>query len=101
MCGGPMGLYDLVNRSPGIPAVAERALQYDSLVHDGNRLTTSDGEPYRSIESPLPVSEADVVGLSMVNSGDLHSALRLLDLAGIPRRAVERKSGVHPLVVRQ
>ncbi|MFJ4638216.1 hypothetical protein ACIP69_21680 [Streptomyces hygroscopicus] len=24
MCGGPMGLYDLVNRSPGIPAVAER-----------------------------------------------------------------------------
>lgn len=99
MCGGPMGLYDLVNRSPGIPAVAERAPQYDCLVRDGNRLTTPDGEPYRSIESPLPVSEADVVGLSMVNSGDLHSALRLLDLAGIPRRAVERIPGVHPLVV--
>ncbi|MEU5609811.1 hypothetical protein AB0H03_13940 [Streptomyces sparsogenes] len=76
MCNGPMSLYDLINRSPDIPAVAERALQYDCLIREGNRLTTPDAEPFRSIESPLPVNDADVVGVSVVNSGDLHSVLR-------------------------
>ncbi|MFF4188081.1 B12-binding domain-containing radical SAM protein [Streptomyces sp. NPDC001691] len=99
MCNGPMGLHDLINRTPDIPAVAERAIEYDCLVRDGNRLRTPDGEPYRSIESPRPVVAADVVGVSMINSGDLHSLLRLLDLAGIPRRAADRVPGVHPLVV--
>ncbi|MER5968515.1 radical SAM protein [Streptomyces sp. NPDC002055] len=99
MCNGPMSLRDLINRSPGIPAVAERAIEYDCLVRDGNRLLPPDGEPFRSIESPQPVSEADVIGLSVINSGDLHSVLRLLDLAGIPRRAADRIPGVHPLVV--
>jgi radical SAM superfamily enzyme YgiQ (UPF0313 family) len=99
MCNGPMSLHDLINRSQDIPAVAERAIQYDCLTRDGNQLTTPDAEPYRSIESPLPVSEADVIGISVVNSGDLHSVLRLLDLAGIPRRSANRIPGVHPLVV--
>lgn len=99
MCNGPMGLYDLINRTSDIPAVAERALQYDCLVREGNRLTTPDTEPYRSIESPLPVNHADIIGVSVVNSGDLHSVLRLLDLAGIPRRTADRIPGVHPLVV--
>ncbi|MEV5506630.1 B12-binding domain-containing radical SAM protein [Streptomyces orinoci] len=99
MCNGPMGLHDLINRTPDIPAVAERALQYDCLVRDGNRLTTPDGEPYRTIESPRPVNEADIVGVSLINSGDLHSLLRLLDLAGIPRRSAERVPGRDPLVV--
>lgn len=99
MCNGPMGLYDLINRSPDIPAVAERALQYDCLVQDGNRLHTPGGEPYRSMESPLPVNEADIVGVSMINAGDLHSLLRLLDLAGIPRRSTDRVPGRDPLIV--
>ncbi|MEU7240409.1 B12-binding domain-containing radical SAM protein [Streptomyces sparsogenes] len=99
MCNGPMSLYDLINRSPDIPAVAERALQYDCLIREGNRLTTPDAEPFRSIESPLPVNDADVVGVSVVNSGDLHSVLRLLDLAGIPRRTADRMPGVHPMVI--
>ncbi|AEM88975.1 B12-binding domain-containing radical SAM protein [Streptomyces violaceusniger] len=99
MCNGPMSLHHLINSSPGIPAVAERALQFDCLTRDGNRLTTPDGEPYRSIESPAPVSQADIVGVSVINSGDLHSVLRLLDLAGIPRRTADRVPGVHPLVV--
>ncbi|MEU5834027.1 radical SAM protein [Streptomyces diacarni] len=99
MCNGPMSLYDLINRSEDIPALAERAIQYDCLVRDGNQLVIPDGEPYRSIESPLPVSEADVLGLSVINSGDLHSVFRLLDLAGVPRRAADRLPGVHPLVV--
>ncbi|MQS37542.1 B12-binding domain-containing radical SAM protein [Streptomyces katsurahamanus] len=99
MCNGPMSLHDLINRTPSIPAVAERAIQYDCLARDGNRLTTPDSEPYRSIESAAPVHEADVVGISVVNSGDLHSVLRLLDLAGIPRRTADRTPGIHPLVV--
>ncbi|MEW2577778.1 B12-binding domain-containing radical SAM protein [Streptomyces syringium] len=99
MCNGPMGLYHLINRSPDIPAVAERALQYDCLVRDGNRLFTPGQVPYRTIESPRPVREADIVGISMINAGDLHSALRLLDLAGIPRRSSDRVPGAHPLVV--
>ncbi|MBD0742973.1 radical SAM protein [Streptomyces sp. CBMA152] len=99
MCTGPMGLHDLINRSPQIPAVAERALQYDCLRRDGNRLTTPDGVAYRSIESPAPVNEADIVGVSLINAGDLHSLLRLLDLAGIPRRSTDRIPGKHPLVI--
>ncbi|MFF9652481.1 B12-binding domain-containing radical SAM protein [Streptomyces sp. NPDC014622] len=99
MCNGPMSLRDLINRSADVPAVAERAIQYECLIHDGNQLTTPNGEPYRSIESPLPVDQADVVGISVVNSGDLHSVLRLLDLAGIPRRTADRVPGVHPIVV--
>ncbi|MET9428163.1 radical SAM protein [Streptomyces sp. NPDC003036] len=99
MCNGPMSLRDLINRTPDIPAVAERAIEYDCLVRDGNRLTTPGGEPYRSIESPLPVAQADVIGISVINSGDLHSVLRLLDLAGVPRRTADRVPGLHPLVV--
>ncbi|WP_446040139.1 B12-binding domain-containing radical SAM protein [Streptomyces sp. SID1121] len=99
LCNGPMSLYELINRTPDVPAVAERALQYDCLLPDGNRLTVPGGEPYRSIESPFPVHEADIVGVSVTNSGDLHSVLRLLDLAGIPRRTADRIPGKHPLVV--
>ncbi|MFI0827317.1 B12-binding domain-containing radical SAM protein [Streptomyces roseolus] len=99
MCSGPMALYDLINRDPGIPAVAERAVEYDGLVRDGARLRAPAGEPYRSIESPAPVAGADVVGISVTNAGGLHQVLRLLDLAGIPRRAADRLPGRHPLVV--
>ncbi|RLU82501.1 radical SAM protein [Streptomyces griseocarneus] len=99
MCNGPMSLYDLINRDLSLPAHAERAIHYDCLTQDGKRLATPEGEPYRSIESPAPVNEADIVGVSVTNSGDLHSVFRLLDLAGIPRRTADRVSGVHPLVV--
>ncbi|MEU6405477.1 radical SAM protein [Streptomyces sp. NPDC046985] len=96
---GPMALYDLVNRRPDVPATAERALAYECLVADANRLRTPEDEPYRSIENPAPVADADIVGVSVTNAGDLHSVLRLLDLAGIPRRSAERTAGRHPLVV--
>ncbi|AWN24826.1 radical SAM protein [Streptomyces sp. NEAU-S7GS2] len=99
MCGGPMGLYDMVNRRDDLPAVAERALAYDSLVGEANRLTVPDGAPYRTIESPAPVAQADIVGVSAIYSGGLHTILRMLDLAGIPRRTADRTPGVHPLVV--
>lgn len=99
MGNGPMALHDLINRTKDIPAVAERALHYDCLLRDGNRLTTPDGETYRSIESASPVADADVIGISVINSGDLHSVFRQLDLAGVPRRSADRNPGAHPLVV--
>ncbi|MFJ6518721.1 radical SAM protein [Streptomyces filamentosus] len=99
MCSGPMALYDLINRDPGIPAVAERAVEYHGLVRDGARLRPPAGETYRSIESPAPVADADVLGVSVTNAGGLHQVLRLLDLAGIPHRTADRVPGRHPLVV--
>ncbi|TLQ39337.1 B12-binding domain-containing radical SAM protein [Streptomyces marianii] len=99
MCNGPMALYDLINRDTTLPAYAERAIQYDSLIRDGNRLRTRAGAPYRTIESAAPVRDADVIGVSVTNAGDLHSVFRLLDLAGIPRRTADRVPGVHPLVI--
>jgi radical SAM superfamily enzyme YgiQ (UPF0313 family) len=98
MCNGPMSLYDLINTAE-VPAIAERALTYDCLVRDGNRLRLPDGEHYRSIESALPVKQAQVIGISVANAGDLHSVFRLLDLAGIPRRAADREAGTGPLIV--
>ncbi|MFD9428485.1 MULTISPECIES: radical SAM protein [unclassified Streptomyces] len=99
MGNGPMSLHDLINRSQDIPAVAERALHYDCLIRDGNRLSTPDGEPYRSIESALPVATADVIGVSVINSGSLHSVFQQLDLAGVPRRSADRIPGHHPIIV--
>ncbi|MFD6464799.1 B12-binding domain-containing radical SAM protein [Streptomyces goshikiensis] len=99
MGNGPMGLVDMINRSKEIPAVAERALHYECLVREGNRLSAPAGEVYRSIESPAAVADADVIGVSVINSGDMHSLFRQLDLAGVPRRAAARQPGVHPLVV--
>ncbi|MFG3309679.1 B12-binding domain-containing radical SAM protein [Streptomyces wuyuanensis] len=99
MCMGPMALYDLINRRSDIPAVAERAIRYSCLRTRGNRLTPPDGEIYGTIESASPVATADVVGISITNSGDLPSFFRLMDLAGIPRRAADRIFGKHPLIV--
>ncbi|MFI8423895.1 hypothetical protein [Streptomyces sp. NPDC085479] len=99
MCSGPMALYDLINRDPKIPAVAERAVEYEGLVRDGARLRPPAGEAYRSIESPAPVADADVLGVSVTNAGGLHQVLRQLDLAGIPRCTADRVPGRHPLVV--
>ncbi|MFD5308539.1 B12-binding domain-containing radical SAM protein [Streptomyces ardesiacus] len=99
LCNGPMALYDLINRDTTLPAYAERAVQYDSLIRDGNRLSPRTGTTYRTIESAAPVRDADIVGMSVTNAGDLHSVFRLLDLAGIPRRTADRIPGVHPLVI--
>jgi radical SAM superfamily enzyme YgiQ (UPF0313 family) len=95
---GALALYDLINRDASIPARAERAVIYDCLTRDGNRLRTPAGEPYRSIEDPRPLTEADIVGLAVTNAGSQHTVLQLLDLAGVPRRCADR-TAAHPLVV--
>lgn len=99
LCTGPLALHDMINRRPDIPAVAERALLYDCLIRTGNRVTVPVGEVYRSIESPVPVRDADIIGVSITNPGDLHSVFKLFDLAGIPRRAADRNLDTHPLLI--
>ncbi|MFE7497559.1 B12-binding domain-containing radical SAM protein [Streptomyces albidoflavus] len=99
LCMGPLALYDLINRRPDVPAVAERAIMYDCLTAEGNGLRVPDGYAYRSIENSSPVADADIIGVSITNSGDLPSFFKLLDLAGVPRRSADRKLGMHPLVV--
>jgi len=56
------------------------------------------GEPPFSLESLRPLRDFDVVGFSVTYEGDYVNVLRLLDLAGIPLRAVER-NGRHPIVL--
>jgi radical SAM superfamily enzyme YgiQ (UPF0313 family) len=99
LCMGPLALYDLINRNAEVPATAERAIVYDCLEADGNSLQIPDGDVYRTIETGYPVQGADIVGVSITNSGDLPSFFRLLDLAGIPRRSMDRRLGEHPLIV--
>ncbi|WP_037788521.1 B12-binding domain-containing radical SAM protein [Streptomyces natalensis] len=97
---GTMTLYDMINRDAKLGAVAERALVYDSLVRDGNRLELPEGEStYRTIENPAPVLDADILALSITNAGNLATAFKILDLVGIPRRGEDRQPGRHPLIV--
>jgi len=56
------------------------------------------GEPPFSLESLRPLRDFDVVGFSVTYEGDYVNVLRLLDLAGIPLRALER-NGRHPIVL--
>lgn len=99
LCMGPLALYDLINRRSDVAAIAERAIMYDCLIVEGNRLLVPGGDAYRSIENSAAVADADIIGVSITNSGDLPSFFRMLDLAGIPRRSEDRLFGVHPFVV--
>ncbi|MFF5980669.1 B12-binding domain-containing radical SAM protein [Streptomyces olindensis] len=97
---GTMALYDMINRDPGVGAVAERALVFESLRQEGNRILLPEGEDfYRTIENPAPVAEADILALSITNAGNLATVFKMLDLAGIPRRAKDRDPAIHPLIV--
>jgi hypothetical protein len=99
MCMGPLSIYDSINRDIAIPAVAERAIIYSCFRRQGNHIVLPDNEVYRTIESGMPVAEADIVGVSITNSAELASLFSLLDLAAIPRRSSERVLGQHPLVI--
>ncbi|MEV0648339.1 radical SAM protein [Phytomonospora sp. NPDC050363] len=96
---GPLALYDLINRTTDLPAVAERALMYECLTGTDGSFGLPEGAVYRSIESEAPLAEADIIGVSITNGGDLPAFFRMLDLAGIARRREERAATGGPLVV--
>lgn len=86
-------LYELLNATPGV--AAERAyLPAPDLIE----LMRAEGLPLFSLESCIPVSDFDLVGITVPYELTWTNVLELLDLAGLPLRASER-DGSHPLVI--
>jgi radical SAM family uncharacterized protein/radical SAM-linked protein len=56
------------------------------------------GRPLTSLESNLPVSKFDIVGITLQYELSYSNILTALDLAGIPRRSTDRNDG-HPVIV--
>ncbi|MCX7609069.1 MAG: TIGR03960 family B12-binding radical SAM protein [Anaerolineales bacterium] len=86
-------LYDLVNARPD--ALAERA--YAPWV-DMEAQMRAHGIPLYSLESKRPLAEFDIIGFSLPYETLYTNVLNLLDLAGLPVRAVERDDR-HPLII--
>jgi len=86
-------LYQLLNARPDI--LAERA--YAPWV-DAEALFRQHGIPLCSHESGLPLASFDILGFTLQYELSFATILNMLNLAGIPMRAVERDAR-HPLVV--
>lgn len=56
------------------------------------------GRPLTSLESNLPVSKFDIVGITLQYELSYSNILTALDLSGIPRRSADRTDS-HPVVV--
>jgi radical SAM family uncharacterized protein/radical SAM-linked protein len=86
-------LYHILNREDDI--AAERVF---TPAEDMTARLKSEGLPLFSLESRLPVGEFDMVGFSLLYELNYTNVLTMLDLAGIPRRAADRRRR-HPLVI--
>ncbi|MFQ5810747.1 MAG: TIGR03960 family B12-binding radical SAM protein [Armatimonadota bacterium] len=61
-------------------------------------LLRSRGDALHSLESRLPLSEFDIVGVTLQHELNYTNILSLLDLGGVPIRAADREAG-GPLVI--
>jgi radical SAM superfamily enzyme YgiQ (UPF0313 family) len=86
-------IYRHLNALPDV--VCERAFLPDAA--DVAELGRTRSVPF-SLESQRPLTDFHLVGFSVTYEGDYINALRLLDLAGIPLRAADRRSH-DPLVL--
>lgn len=86
-------LYDIINRRPD--ALAERA--YCPWT-DMEAIMRREGLPLYSLETRHPLSDFDLIGVSLPYEQLYSNTLNLLDLGGVPIRADERDA-THPLVV--
>ncbi len=87
-------LYDLVNRIP--TALAERVY---APWTDMEAQMRAAGVPLYSLESRHPVTEFDLIGVSLQYELNYSNVLNLLDLAGIPLFAADREDGIWPVVI--
>lgn len=87
-------LYDLLNTNDDI--LAERVYLPWS---DMEAVMQREGIPLYSLESRRPVSQFDVLGISLPYEQLYTNVLHLFMLSGIPFRASERLDGEFPLVV--
>ncbi len=86
-------LYDLLNRRPDVYAERVYAPWFDL-----EAVLRAAGHPLVSLETYTPLSDFDVVGFSLQYELTYTNLLAMLDLGGIPLRAVERGAG-DPLVI--
>ena len=86
-------IYEHLNRLPQV--VCERVFFPDPEDLDEYRRT---GTPPFSLESQRPLSDFDLIGFSVTYEGDYINVVRLLDMAGLPVRAADRRPD-DPVVV--
>jgi radical SAM family uncharacterized protein len=86
-------LYDILNRRPD--TLAERV--YAPWV-DMEAIMRRRGIPLFSLENQRPLKDFDIIGFSLGYELSYTNVLNMLDLAGIPVRAVDRNDE-HPLVI--
>src|SRR5579872_7303476 len=86
-------LYEILNERPD--AVAERAY---APWTDMEAAMRAEGVPLFSLENFLPAGGFDVLAFNLSAELTYTNVLNMVDLAGVPVRAVER-SRAHPLVV--
>ncbi|MBN1426900.1 MAG: TIGR03960 family B12-binding radical SAM protein [Anaerolineae bacterium] len=85
--------YDLLNRQPGI--LAERV--YLPWV-DMEAMLKRDGIPLFSLETKHPVSDFDVLAISIPYEQLYTNVLQVFDLSGLPLRSIERDETM-PIVI--
>jgi radical SAM superfamily enzyme YgiQ (UPF0313 family) len=81
-------IYDHLNALPHV--VCERVFVPDPEDLDEHGRT---GTPPFSLESQRPLTDFDLIGFSITYEGDYINTVRLLRMAGIPVRAVDRGPG--------
>jgi radical SAM family uncharacterized protein len=86
-------LYDILNRRAGI--LCERVYCPWS---DMEAVLRREGLPLYSLETHHPLSEFDLIGMSLPYEQLYSNVLNLLDLGGVPVRAAEREAS-HPIVL--
>ncbi|MCC6170351.1 MAG: TIGR03960 family B12-binding radical SAM protein [Caldilineaceae bacterium] len=90
---GLMLLYDRINRRGDL--LAERVY---CPWPDFEAAMRRDGIPLYGLETRHPVAEFDILGFSLPYEQLYTNVLTMLDLAGLPLRAVQR-TAAHPLVI--
>jgi radical SAM family uncharacterized protein len=86
-------LYDILNRQPDV--LAERVY---APWTDMEAILRQRGIPLFTLESQRPLKDFDIIGFSLGYELSYTNVLNMLDLAGIPVRAVDRDDS-HPLVI--
>src|SRR5947209_1767168 len=86
-------LYEVLNERDGV--LAERTY---SVWPDLEALMREHGIPQFTVDAHRPVGEFDVLGVSLATEMCYTNLLTILDLAGIPLTAADRKQG-DPLVI--
>ncbi|MFW6240990.1 MAG: TIGR03960 family B12-binding radical SAM protein, partial [Thermodesulfobacteriota bacterium] len=86
-------LYDIVNRRDDL--LAERVFAPDP---DMEARLRESGTPLATLESGTPLAKLDIIGVSLLYELCYTNILTILDVAGIPFRAVDRDEG-HPLII--